>query len=136
MSKPFKFEVITPVRQFYQTEAEAVTVVCPDGEITVLADHAPMVAALCVSELKIKESGVWRSAFQSEGFIVVRPDEVIIFAQTCEWPEEIDVARAEEAMKRAQEKLRQKQSIFETRHTGISLTRAITRLKISKNHNN
>jgi F-type H+-transporting ATPase subunit epsilon len=136
MSNTFKLEVITPIRQFYKTEAEAVTAVCLDGEITVLAGHAPMVAALTVSELKIKENGIWRSAFQSEGFIVVRPDEVMIFAQTCEWPEEIDVNRAEEAMKRAQEKLRQKQSIFETRHTSISLTRAITRLKISKNHNN
>lgn len=87
MPKNFKLEIITPERQFYGTEAEAVTFVCPDGEMTVLADHAPMVAALCVSELKIKEKGAWRSAFQSEGFIVVRPDEVLIFAQTCEWPE-------------------------------------------------
>lgn len=136
MSNSFKLEVITPIREFYKTDAQAVTVVCLDGEITVLAGHAPMVAALTVSELKIKENGVWRSAFQSEGFIVVRSDKVMIFAQTCEWPEEIDVARAEEAMKRATEKLRQKQSIFESRHTGISLTRAMTRLKISRNLNN
>ncbi len=135
MPKNFKLEVITPIRQFLLTDAEAVTVLCPDGELTVLADHAPMAAALSVGALKIKENGVWRTAFQSEGFLVVRPDEVLIFAQTCEWPEEIDLARAEEAMNRALEKLRHKQSIYEHKHTGISLTRALTRLKIGRNQN-
>ncbi|MHB1150807.1 MAG: ATP synthase F1 subunit epsilon [Eubacteriales bacterium] len=135
MPNNFKLEVITPVRQFLQADVEAATILCLDGEITILANHAPMVAALKIGALKIKENGTWRSAFQSEGFIVVRPDEVLIFAQTCEWPEEIDIARAEEAMNRALEKLRHKQSINEHKHTGISLTRALTRLKIGKNHN-
>ncbi len=135
MSKNFKLEVITPVRQFLQSDVEAVTVLCLDGELTVLANHTPMVASLSIGSLKIKENGVWRTAFQSEGFIVVRPDEVLIFAQTCEWPEEIDVIRAEEAMNRALDKLRHEQSIQEHKHTGISLTRALTRLKISKHHN-
>lgn len=136
MSKAFKLEVITPIRQFLQADVEAVTVLCLDGDLTVLANHAPMVAALSIGVLKIKENGIWRSAFQSEGFIVVRPDETLIFAQTCEWPEEIDLARAEEAMNRAMDKLRHKQSINEHKHTGISLTRALTRLKIGRNPNN
>ena len=133
MSRPFKLEIITPTREFLEITAEAVSATTPDGEITVLAGHAPMVAALSIGELKCKEiGGVWKKAFHSEGFMEVRPDEVLIFAQACEWPEEIDVKRAESARERALEKLRQKQSIYEYQHTNISLARAMARLKLTK----
>lgn len=90
----FKLEIITPEKQFLETQAEAVTVKCPDGELTVLKGHQPMIAAISIGELKIKENGQWRSAIGSQGFMEVRPDEVIIFTQACEWPEEVDEARA------------------------------------------
>lgn len=136
MPKKFNLEIITPIRRFLKTEAEAVTVSTPDGEIGILAGHMSMAVALSIGELKIKTDGTWRSAFQSEGFLIVRTNEVLIFAQTCEWPEEIDIARAEEAKNRAIEKMHRKQSMYEHRHTGISLTRALTRLKIGKSKHN
>ena len=132
MEKQFRLEIITPTRQFLETSAEAITVTCNDGELSVLSGHAPLVVALDIGELRIKENGNWRSAFHSEGFMEVRPDEVLVFSQACEWPEEIDVARAERALERSTEKLRQQQSIFENRHTKISLTRAMVRLKVSQ----
>ncbi len=133
MSRSFKLEIITPTREFLEITAEAVSATTLDGEITVLAGHAPMVAALGIGELKCKEiGGAWRKAFHSEGFLEVRPDEVLIFAQACEWPEEIDVKRAESARERALEKLRQKQSMYEYHHTSISLARAMTRLKLTQ----
>ena len=58
----------------------------------------------------------------------VRPDEVIVFTQACEWPEEVDEARALRAKERALEKLRQKQSIYESKHAKVSLARAMARL--------
>lgn len=136
MSKLFKLEIITPLREFLSINAEAVTINGLDGEMTVLADHAPMVAAIEVGALKIKENGNWKIAFCSEGFIDVRPDEVLIFSQTCEWPEEIDVSRAEEAKNRALEKISKEQALQDYKHTSISLARAMVRLKISKNYNN
>ena len=55
-------------------------------------------------------------------------------ADSCELPEEIDIKRAEEARQRAEEKLRQKQSIMEYYHTQAALNRAMNRLKISQKH--
>ena len=124
----FKLEIITPEKQFLETQAEAVTVKCPDGELTVLKGHQPMIAAISIGELKIKENGQWRSAIGSQGFMEVRPDEVIIFTQACEWPEEVDEARALRAKERALEKLRQKPSIYESKHAKVSLARAMARL--------
>ena len=111
----FKLEIITPEKQFLETQAEAVTVKCPDGELTVLKGHQPMIAAISIGELKIKENGQWRSAIGSQGFMEVRPDEV-------------DEARALRAKERALEKLRQKQSIYESKHAKVSLARAMARL--------
>ena len=70
MSRSFKLEIITPTREFLEITAEAVSATTLDGEITVLAGHAPMVAALGIGELKCKEiGGAWRKAFHSEGFL-------------------------------------------------------------------
>ena len=128
----FKLEIITPTREFLETDAVSLTFTCADGEITILKGHIPMVASLAIGELTIRDESGTRTAFHSEGFVEVRPDEVLVFSQACEWPDEIDVSRAQSARERAMEKLRQKQSIYENRHTKISLTRAMVRLKLSK----
>ena len=78
--------------------------------------------------------GVWKYAAISEGFIQVMPDSSIILADTCELPEEIDIKRAQEAKERAEERLRQKQSIKEYYETQAALNRAMNRLKLSQKH--
>ena len=128
-------EILTPKRLFYKGNAEALTCTLPDGQLTVLKSHRPLLAALEIGSLKIKREGVWRTAFSSEGFIEVRPDEVIVFCQDCEWPEEIDAVRAEEARERELEKLRQKQSLIEYHQTQIALNRAMARLRVKNTVN-
>ena len=78
--------------------------------------------------------GKWHYGAISGGFIQVMPDQAIILADNCELPEEIDIKRAEEARQRAEEKLRQKQSIKEYYQTQAALNRAMNRLKISQKH--
>lgn len=80
--------------------------------------------------------GVWKYAAISEGFIEVLPDRAVILADSCELPEEIDIKRAEEARERAEEMLRQQQSIKEYYETQAALNRAMNRLKISQKHFN
>lgn len=135
MSKTLKLEVLTPKREFYSGDAEAVTFLLDDGEMTVLPEHEPMLAALKPGELKIKTEQGWKSAFASDGFVEVRPDETLIFVQACEWPEEIDSAKAEETRQRAAEALRQKLSIFEYKEGQAALARSMIRLRIKKNIN-
>jgi len=132
MAKTFKLNIFTPEREFFSGDAEAVSLYLTDGSITVLADHMPMIAPVAICDLKIKQDGKWREAFASEGFIEVRRSGVMMFLQTCEWPEEIDIRRAEEAKSRAEELLRQKRSLSEYHQLKIELARAMERLRVSK----
>lgn len=135
MANTFKLEVLTPKREFYSGDVEAVTFILEDGEMTVLADHEPMLAALEIGEMKIKTSDGWRSAFASNGFVEVRPDETLIFLQACEWPEDIDSAKAEETRQRAEEAMRQKLSIFEYKESQAALARSMVRLRVKNTIN-
>lgn len=131
----FKLEVLTPRREFYSGDVEAVTIVLEDGEMTLLKDHEPMLAALEIGEMRIKTADGWKNAFASQGFVEVRPDETLIFVQTCEWPEDIDEARAEETRQRAAEAMRQKLSIIEYKESQAALARSMMRLRVKRHLN-
>ena len=132
MPKLFNLKILTPERQFFDGEVEAVTASAPDGKVTVLADHTPFIMPVNVGTIHIKRNGVWEDAFNSEGFMEVRFEGVLIFVQACEYPDEIDTRRAEEARRRAEENLRQIQSMSEYKRSRIALARAMARLRIKK----
>lgn len=130
----FELSIMTPERQFFSGQVEALTITGIDGKMTVLAGHAPMVASLEVGEISIKQDGVWREAVNSEGFMEVLQDSVVVFVQACEWPEDIDMRRAEEAKHRAEERIRQRQSIWENKSSKIALARAMVRLRAGRKY--
>ena len=131
MPKLFNLKILTPEREFFSGEVEAVTANAPDGSIMILADHAPFIMPVVVGTIGIKnKEGEWESSVNSEGFMEVRHEGVLIFVQACEHPDEIDARRAEEAKKRAEEHLRQKQSMSEYKQSKIALARAMARLQI------
>ena len=132
MSKLFNLKILTPEREFFDGDVEAVTATAPDGKVTVLADHAPLIMPVNVGNISIKKNGVWEDSVNSAGFMEVHHKGVLIFVQTCEHPDEIDTRRAEEARRRAEEKLRQKQSMNEYKESRIALARAMVRLSIKK----
>ena len=132
MAAQFKLEILTPDRLFFSGTVEAVTIDCPDGELTVLAGHAPMVASLTVGSVRLKIDGQWNEAFHSEGFLEVRPDETLIFSQACEWPGEIDLARAERTRQRLAETAVRGGDAVELRRHEISLARAAERIRLAK----
>jgi len=132
MSKLFNIKILTPEREFFDGDVEAVTLDAPDGSVTVLADHAPFIMPVSVGTIKLKKDGEWVESANSEGFMEVRHQGVLIFVQTCESPEEIDIRRAEEALRRAEEHLRQRQSMSEYKQSQIALARAMARLRITQ----
>jgi len=134
MAKTFSLEIVATDRIFYKGECEHLVITAIDGLLGILAGHEPLVTALPAGELKYMVDGKWRYAAISDGFIQVMPDKSVILADSCELPEEIDIKRAEEAKERAQEKLRQKQSIQEYYQTQAALNRAMNRLKVSQKH--
>ena len=134
MAKSFHLEIIATDRVFYEGECEHLVITAIDGLIGIMHGHEPLVTSLPTGELKYMVDGRWHYAAISEGFIQVMPESSIILADSCELPEEIDIKRAEEARIRAEEKLKQKQSIMEYYHTQTALNRAMNRLKISQKH--
>ena len=134
MAKTFHLEIIATDRIFFSGEVEHLVITAIDGLIGIMAGHEPLVTSLPTGELKYLVNGEWKYAAISEGFIQVMPDSSIILADTCELPEEIDIKRAQEARERAEERLRQKQSIKEYYETQAALNRAMNLLKISQKH--
>ena len=130
MAKLFNLKIFTPEREFFDGDVEAVSANAPDGNVMVLADHAPFIMPVKIGNLGVKKDDNWEYSVNSEGFMEVHSEGVLIFVQSCEHPEEIDARRAEEARKRAEEHLRQKQSMSEYKQSKVALARAMARLQI------
>ena len=127
----FHLEIIAPDKIFTDSEVDALTVNTPDGALTVLTGHTPMVAAVISGITTVKIGGDTHTAFCSDGFLEVRRDKTLMFTQSAEWAEDIDVARAMHARHRAEQKLLRESSVREHTHNEVSLARAICRLKIA-----
>ncbi len=136
MPAKYMLEIITPERIFFRGEVESVIIPAPDGFMSIQKMHEPMVAAIKIGTMRIFADGEWMECTTSEGFVEVRPDETIIFSQTAEWPNEIDLRRAQEAKERAEEKLRQQLSHQEYMQNQIALARAMVRLRAGRKSRN
>ena len=133
MAQSFHLDVITPEREFYSGEVESLTVETIDGQICVLAGHLPLVTALGVGVMRIvKRGGEVAEAAHTEGFMHVGRDKVVMFAQACEWPNEINLPRAEEAYARAQARSREAKDTNEAIRLKVAMLRATTRIKVKR----
>lgn len=129
MAKNFQLEIITPEKLFFKGETDSLIMPALDGEYGVQAGHEPIVIALEPGTVRYHTEGQWHQVIVSQGFAEVMPDYAILVASTAERPEEIDKARAQRAKERAEEQLRQKQSVQEYHHSKAALARAMARLK-------
>lgn len=130
MAKEFNLKITTCDRSFYSGPCESIVLPAIDGEHGVLADHEPMVTAIVSGECRFTANGKQNIIAVGQGFAEIKPEQVEVIVDTAEYPEEIDVRRAEEAKIRAEEAMRQKQSILEYNHSQAALSRAMTRLKV------
>jgi F-type H+-transporting ATPase subunit epsilon len=128
----FKLSIVTPEHSFFEAPVEMLVLQAVDGEIGILSGHEPMVISLREGILRILQNGIWRSAAASSGFATVIKDEVLVMLQTAEWPEEIDIKRAERDRYIAEERLRQKRSMQEYYLARSMLARAMVRLRAAK----
>lgn len=129
----FGLKIIASDRVFYEGRCRKLILPDPDGEMGILANHENMVIAVNVGDARMEiEEGNWVDVAVGRGFAEVVNNRVTVLVDTAERPEEIDVRRAEEAKERAEEQMRQKQSIQEYYRTQASLARAMNRLKVSQ----
>ena len=123
-------EIVTAERELYNGEADAVNAPGSEGRLGILPRHAPLLAFLKAGELRIDLQGDEDSIFVSGGFLEVYENTVTVLADSAENAEEIDQARAEEARRRAQERLAETQNDQERAELQGALERAINRLHV------
>lgn len=132
MPNKLQFEIITPDNVVYSDMIDQITLPTQDGEITVLPNHIPLVAATKPGEITIKKDEVTRHMAVMSGFVETSDNKVRLLADAAELADEIDERRAQEALKRAEEaKAEAKDDVAFTDATA-ALERALTRIKIAK----
>ena len=131
-NKVFSLRIITPDRHFYEGEVEMVEFNTTEGQIGVLPGHIPMTVILKPGILKIYEPENEKEAALHSGFAEILPTGITILAEIVEWPEEIDVQRAECARERAEERLRTHAPGIDVMRAEIALQKAMTRISVLK----
>ena len=133
----FSLRVLASDRKFFDGPCRFLTVPAPDGEAGILPGHADMIIAVVMGEIRITpEEGEQISAVVGNGFIQIVNNRAVMLVDTVELPEEIDANRAEEARRRAEERMRQKMSTQEYYHNKAALSRAMYRLKSANKKRN
>jgi F-type H+-transporting ATPase subunit epsilon len=102
---PLQLEIVTPERLAYSDEVDAVVLPGSEGELGVLPHHAPLVTMLGVGELRIRKGSTEESFAIVGGFLQVRPDKVVVMAETADMASEIDLEKAQEARREAERML-------------------------------
>jgi F-type H+-transporting ATPase subunit epsilon len=133
MPKKFKTEIVTPERLVFSEEIESLVVPAERGYLGVLAGHAPLLATLQPGEITIKGSAKGELHFAtSGGFVEVTPGKAVLLTESAEEVSQIDVARAQESKKRAEERLAiaAGKDVDKSR-AKAALERALNRLKLA-----
>jgi F-type H+-transporting ATPase subunit epsilon len=102
---PLLLEIVTPERLAYSDTVDAVNLPGIEGELGVLPHHAPLVSMLGVGELRIRKGGAEESFAIVGGFLQVRPDKVVVMAETADMSSEIDLEKAQQARREAEQAL-------------------------------
>ncbi len=127
----FMLEIVTPDRKFFEEEVDMVIVRGLEGDLGILRGHSPLVTPLDIGKIKIKQAGTTRIAAVAGGYIEVGKEKVTIISDAAEWPEEIDVDRAEEAKQRAEDRLKRRDNIDVAR-AEIALRKAVNRINVAE----
>ncbi|MCT6923418.1 MULTISPECIES: F0F1 ATP synthase subunit epsilon [Bacillales] len=129
--KTVTVSIVTPDGPVYDSEVTMVVAKTVSGEMGVLPGHIPMVAPLTIGAVKLKkEDGSTDYVAVSGGFIEIRPEKVSILAPSAEDAASIDVARAKEALKRAEGRLEGKKDDIDFKRAELALKRALNRINV------
>ena len=134
MMSDFYLKMISSNGVFYEGLCNSLIIPAPDGERAVMAHHEELMIAVTEGEARFrkKEGEAFTSVVVGRGYCQVANNRVVLLTDTIERPEVIDETRAREARERANERLRQKQSIREYHMTRAAMARALARIRESE----
>ncbi|TAK34277.1 MAG: F0F1 ATP synthase subunit epsilon [Chloroflexota bacterium] len=125
-------DIVTAERVVFSQEVDSVVAPGVEGELGILPRHAPLLTALKLGELRIKTGGEEIQMAIGGGFLEVMPDKVVVLADSAERADEIDVARAQEAKRRAEQRLQEKTTDIDLARAESAMARALLRLKVAE----
>ena len=131
MAEIFKVEIITPDRIFYEGEAEFLEFTTAAGDIGVYAKHIPMTTVLAPGAVISHNGEEETVAAVHSGFAEILGDKVTLLAEIAEWPGEIDVARAEAAKNRAEDRIANKTADIDVKRAEFALRKALIRIDVA-----
>ena len=131
----FVLKIVAINKVFYEGESKQLILPAIDGSRGIMAHHEDSVIAVKVGEMHIQTAEEeWITAMTGAGHVQIIDNKVIMIVDSVERPEEIDERRALEAKERAEEQLRQDQSIYEYYMSKANLARAMERLKVKRKY--
>jgi len=127
-----QLEVVSAERLVFSGEVEKVVAPGAQGQLGILPHHAPLMTMLDPGELMVTQDGGEICITVTGGFMEVRPDHIIVLADAAERADEIDIDRAEEAKRRAEERLQSKVADMDLAKAEVALKRSLVRLKAAQ----
>ena len=128
----FRLEIATAERMIFADDVDEVVAWGVEGQLGIFPHHAPLMTMLQPGDLLIKRGNEEEYIAISGGFLEVRPDKVVILADAGERAEEIDVARAEAARRRAEATLKERAPQVDHAAVEAALRRSLARLKVAE----
>ena len=127
----FKLAIISPKGIYLEKDVESLTVKLTSGYRTILSHHAPLIGALAYAPMHFVENGKVKYFALHGGAISIKENKVTLIVNAVEAKEDIDLNRAKEAKKRAEERLSKKDDDIniDVKRAQLALTRALTRIK-------
>jgi F-type H+-transporting ATPase subunit epsilon len=129
---PLQVEIVTAERSVLQETADMVVAPGAEGVLGILPRHAPMIALLKPGELRLKRGGEELAIAVAGGVMQVQPTRVVVLADAAERAEEIDEARAREAVERARQHMSEVKDRHELAATEAAIERATVRLRVAE----
>ena len=131
MAEIFKVEIITPDRVFYTGETDFLEFSTAAGDIGVYKNHIPTTTVLAPGIVSIHNGDETKLAAVHAGFAEILNDKVTLLAEIAEWPEEIDVSRAEAARDRAESYLSNRDESIDVKRAEFALRKALVRINVA-----
>lgn len=131
-----RLEVVSPDGRIFTDDVDMVVVPGIEGELGILPHHTPLVTALGTGELRIRQAGAVQYLLISGGFLEVRPDKVVVLAFVAEHSDDIDLAAATEARRRAEAEAEEVHDPVDLARVRAALQTALMRERIATRRSN
>jgi F-type H+-transporting ATPase subunit epsilon len=131
MEQKLLLRIVTPDRQVLREDVDEIQAPGREGYLGILPGHAPLLSELNPGEMSYRRGRDLRRLVVTGGFLEVLPEQVTVLAEAAEFPEDIDIPRAQSAKERAEMRLKSLNSEIDLDRAAVALQRALIRLQVA-----